>query len=492
MKSIDKFINKIFEAAASNLKPGEKKPVKAHEINYELSDEAKLALLAIPKTEAEKARIKKLKQKHQEEYDKLDKLMMAVRKKQRELDKKEEMLNKVVTEPQLKYFSMIEKECASFLNDVKATKRFLYRGMSGSEPVLIGYPHEQRQVKDTKSKNQELFDERLKMCGFKALRSNSIFTTGSRSQAKSYSDSVYLIFPKDGYDFSWSPMHEDWIPTYSEIVGEEDDDVFYNVSRITYLFDYVSDVINDLEYELKRNDFNYSATRSPYPKKTEEELNELKEKMPEDPLFKTIKDNVKKVFADLRKVNIINELDKDQFKRFIDVSKAFLELEKKYTYKFTMVDYRDDNNFRKNLQTIIDRQKEYGKVIPLTKEEAQKFIDRNKLKHDDMVAALNSTNEIYLHGEYIALRARNFENAATKYFLKGKGKVDPYWDQDELAPITPRAKKAPNEDVKKKTYPGMGSTPEHDADVAAVKKKIADKKKAAAKKTTAKKKTSSN
>ena len=471
MNSIDKFINKIFEAAASNLKPGEKKKVKLSDVNYELSDEAKLALLAIPKNEAQKARIKKLKQKHQEEYDKLEKLLMDIRKKQRALDQKEEILNKVVTEPQLKYFSMIEKECGDFLKDVKTTKRFLYRGMSGSAPVLIGFPHEHRQPKDTKSKNQELFDERLKMCGFKALRSNSIFTTGNRSQAINYGDGVYLIFPKDGYDFTWSPIHEDWIPTYSDIMEYDNDDVFYNVNRIiTYLFRDVLDVVDELGYELDRNDYNYSSISSPYPKKTEEEIKELKEKIPEDPLFKTIKDNVKKVFADLKKVDTINELNKTQFKRLLNISKAFLGLEKKYTYKFTLVDYRDYDQFRKNLQTIIDRQNEYGKVIPLTKEEAQKFIDKNKLKHDDMVAALNSTNEIYLHGEYIALRIRNFENAATKYFLKGKGKVDPIWDQDDLSPITPKAKKAPNEDVKKKTYPGMGSTPEHDADVKKKKK----------------------
>jgi len=40
------------------------------------------------------------------------------------------------------------------------------------------------------------------------LRSNSIFTTTDRGQASNYGR-VYAIFPKDGFKFTWSPLHDD-------------------------------------------------------------------------------------------------------------------------------------------------------------------------------------------------------------------------------------------------------------------------------------------
>ena len=55
---------------------------------------------------------------------------------------------------------------------------------------------------------QEEYDEFATKLGIKALRSNSIFTTTSVSQAISYGR-VYVIFPFNSDDFSWSQTHRD-------------------------------------------------------------------------------------------------------------------------------------------------------------------------------------------------------------------------------------------------------------------------------------------
>ena len=111
----------------------------------------------------------------------------------------------------LKYFSYIEEHCSEYLKHVRSTGKLLYRGQSdASQPIFVGYPRADRKPKDSNKKAQELCDKYLTLKGFKALRSNSIFTSSNKSQAGRYGD-VYAIFPKNGFKYLWSTKDDDLV-----------------------------------------------------------------------------------------------------------------------------------------------------------------------------------------------------------------------------------------------------------------------------------------
>jgi hypothetical protein len=55
---------------------------------------------------------------------------------------------------------------------------------------------------DSSNEAQTIFDGILAEEGIDALRRNSIFTTGSIDQASNYGE-LFIIFPRDGFKFSW-------------------------------------------------------------------------------------------------------------------------------------------------------------------------------------------------------------------------------------------------------------------------------------------------
>jgi hypothetical protein len=52
-------------------------------------------------------------------------------------------------------------------------------------------------------------DARLKKQNFTALRSNSIFCTTNYGTASAYGDVVFVIFPINGFSYTWSPQIRD-------------------------------------------------------------------------------------------------------------------------------------------------------------------------------------------------------------------------------------------------------------------------------------------
>lgn len=102
----------------------------------------------------------------------------------------------------------IKENCSIFLDfsDV----RTLYRGIKGENKgaIFLGNSRNDRRVKDSRPDIQLAVDTKLTELGFKALRSNSIYCTGSISTASVYGD-IYAIFPIDGADYLWSETRYD-------------------------------------------------------------------------------------------------------------------------------------------------------------------------------------------------------------------------------------------------------------------------------------------
>jgi hypothetical protein len=104
----------------------------------------------------------------------------------------------------------IQKECSQALAAYKATDKVLLRGLKknkSNSPAYVGRSWNERQTMNSDPEGQRVFDYALQKMGISALRSNSIFATTDSSQAGQYGN-LYVIIPKNGFQFSWS-VHED-------------------------------------------------------------------------------------------------------------------------------------------------------------------------------------------------------------------------------------------------------------------------------------------
>lgn len=115
-----------------------------------------------------------------------------------------------------KFIQKLETECSEFLAVMRKTKLPLYRGVYTSKDTFYGVPRTNRSTKDSSPTFQIAFDGILKSKGFTALRSNSIFCTSNLEQASGYGD-VFLIFPVNGFTFTWSQTRDDVAIDYDDL-----------------------------------------------------------------------------------------------------------------------------------------------------------------------------------------------------------------------------------------------------------------------------------
>jgi len=103
----------------------------------------------------------------------------------------------------------IKKECSQALKAFKYTHKVLFRGVKKGKtntPAYVGRSWNERKTMNSSEEGQRIFDYALQKMGISALRSNSIFTTSDSNQAGGYGN-LYIIIPKNGFQFSWA-IHE--------------------------------------------------------------------------------------------------------------------------------------------------------------------------------------------------------------------------------------------------------------------------------------------
>lgn len=98
-------------------------------------------------------------------------------------------------------FDILDSDCSDFVKDMKKARLVLYRGTRNDASVFEAHTMEDRRPKDSNAEVTELYDQMMSALGVKALRSNSIFTTTNYGFAANYGRDVYMIFPKNGFDF---------------------------------------------------------------------------------------------------------------------------------------------------------------------------------------------------------------------------------------------------------------------------------------------------
>ncbi len=100
----------------------------------------------------------------------------------------------------------IQTECSQVLKAYKLTHKVLFRGLKKSKtntPAYVGRSWNERKTMNSTEQGQQIFDYALQKMGISALRGNSIFTTSDSNQAGGYGN-LYIIIPKNGFQFSWT------------------------------------------------------------------------------------------------------------------------------------------------------------------------------------------------------------------------------------------------------------------------------------------------
>jgi len=104
----------------------------------------------------------------------------------------------------------IEIKCSDILDMLKHYPNiYLFRGTNGKPDIFNGTPRQDRKPLSTPIFISEIVDNWFKQYNFKAIRSNSLFVSPSWEQAEGYGK-VYMIFPENGYDYTWFENSSDF------------------------------------------------------------------------------------------------------------------------------------------------------------------------------------------------------------------------------------------------------------------------------------------
>lgn len=103
----------------------------------------------------------------------------------------------------------IKRNCTQILSYYeKRPLNLLYSGKGSFHEVLFGKSINGRKPLGTHPNIHRKINNVLKQCGFKALRNNSIFCISIKTIADDYG-APYVIFPLNGFDYSWcKPAHD--------------------------------------------------------------------------------------------------------------------------------------------------------------------------------------------------------------------------------------------------------------------------------------------
>lgn len=140
-----------------------------------------------------------------------------------------------------KFILKVQKECSIAWNTYAKVGNALFRGVKGAGPTTMfkGKTRIDRKSVDTPEEFNNLLDEALRVMGYKATRSNSIFCSPSLKTADMYGKS-FIIFPKNNASYTWSP-------TVRDLYAELNNANAHYVRSLLKSGDYYA-IVNELEY----------------------------------------------------------------------------------------------------------------------------------------------------------------------------------------------------------------------------------------------------
>lgn len=211
------------------LKPGEKselkvlvdKMIRLGKLSKELADKKRdlKTFGVVGKTGKQQQQLTAMQQKVADQYAML----------KAEYD---ELVNKPDVKPKgkkevtsTKLVEIIKTECSDAIRVMRSTERGMFRGAANAGEVFVGRPRENRNPLDSKSADQVLYDNYLTSLGIVAQRHNSLFVSSLYGIADEYAQRhggvTYVIFPKNGFKYSWSKEHQDIVIELSLIMDKK-------------------------------------------------------------------------------------------------------------------------------------------------------------------------------------------------------------------------------------------------------------------------------
>lgn len=307
----------------------------------------------------------------------------------------------------------LKADCSEALASFSKAGKMLYRGIQVDDDdaalVFLGMPRDDRKASDTSQAVHELLTKMFTKAGIKANRANSIFCSANKSQAASYGD-IYIIVPKNGFDFSWSPKYRDFYNDFIEDVGnsiEEFNRKFQKGgvgdTKIQFGNELSSDASRILGIIRDRADDVRYEDREP------QELRDIAYKVAgitysmQRWLYGTfIKTQDLKTF----------EKSKAEFFEMVNALNTSPDIRRKFIQDGEMELLGDA--FRHVLDQIdAYNAQQQASMNKLPQGNDAKIVDfirvQNQFTDKDFVAALQSNNEICIRGEYYAFRATAFE-----------------------------------------------------------------------------------
>jgi hypothetical protein len=274
-------------------------------------------------------------------------------------------------------YSKFLSDCSESIAAMQQSRSFLYRGMTDNMPdIFIGRPWGKRKPKDTSTDVQKEIDKLFKLAGFTALRSNSIFCSGSIGQARDYGN-PYIIFPINGFSFTWSPKMYDLYHQLGDIATSSPSELYAkpsNAVKFRYCADGVANWIHDQIDKREFDDFNV---------KLYDKLYDLKD-----------------YFSD------IGDMDLTQKEVMLALTKAAAlanTIQKKYNFNLAPV------------------QKEIVKIISLVKDNyytPEELLNKWQYTDKNLPAAIRSDKEVIINGDYYAFNHEEYYTPLFRALIK--------------------------------------------------------------------------
>ena len=113
--------------------------------------------------------------------------------------------------------NLIVPNCNEIIETYRATNSLLFRGTPRfTSPIFRGSSRIDRRPRDSYALLSELFELGLKESGMTALRSNSIFVNNSTQGALNFGCFLYVIFPINGFEYTYTKFGDITLNSISE------------------------------------------------------------------------------------------------------------------------------------------------------------------------------------------------------------------------------------------------------------------------------------
>jgi hypothetical protein len=156
---------------------------------------------------------------------------------------------------------MIQEHCQFALAGMREAKQFLYRGFKSTPSIaFLGKSREDRRPSSSAATFHRNINLAFAAAGFVANRSNSIFATSNIGDASVYAagKNAYMIFPIDGFQFTWSPKIDDLYVYEYRLFG--DDELAHTRRSMFYNYDDASpELIQEFLKKSKYTDKDFGA-----------------------------------------------------------------------------------------------------------------------------------------------------------------------------------------------------------------------------------------